>query len=242
MKLKNTLHLGIFVTVSFICIQLRSDPQTDSTKTKDELKRIALEVPRGDLPMEVAAKILKGITEKAPEWTKTFLFNEALLACYYVDLTEDQRRCYKELSAEDLQEPLFCAIKDGFDAYNCTTNKDLKNFLLNDIRIPEQYDYLNDIFHADYEYWTYSMISWILKRRASNGDITAQVALDATITILGKALRCLDPIRIIDVLKKLLPLVDKDMPIVDTPLFQRSLMIAFPQCFPNAEQDVQASS
>ena len=228
MKLKKTILIGLSVVVLFVCTTLWSAPLTDSTEMKEQLERIAHEVPNGTLSIEAATETLKNITEKTPELAETQLFKTALLACYYMVLSEDKLECYKELSKGELQEPLFCVIDDNFDKYNSLGNKDLKSLLLKDFRIPDGYDCFNDCFFSAYEYWTYSVVAWILKRRTNAGDITAKEALGAAIAILEKTLHRLDPERMVKVVKKILPIVDEDAPFLETPLFQRALKIACP--------------
>ena len=95
-----------------------------------------------------------------------------MLACYYADLSGDKLACYKDLSRGKLQEPLFCVIEDSFEEYNTFVNKDLKSFLLRDVRVPEQYDYLNEIFHSDYDYFEIPRLTESAPEEEETPDIT----------------------------------------------------------------------
>lgn len=228
MKLKRTILIGISVVVLFVCTTLWSDPPTDNIEMQEQLECVAHEVQSGTLSVEAAAETLKSITGKAPELAETSSFRAALLACYYRVLSGDKLECYKELSKGELQEPLFSVIDDNFDKYNSLGNKDLKSLLLKDVRVPDGYNRFNESFFSAYEYWTYSVVAWILKRRTNAGDITAKEALEAAIAILEQTLRRLDPERMVKVVRKILPIVDEDAPFLETPLFQKALKIACP--------------
>ena len=228
MKLQRTIHIGISVATVFIYTNLWSNPPTEDTEIKQQLKRIAYGVESGVLTVESATETLKNIAEKEPAWLETPLFEKVLLACYSVSLSGNQWTCYEELSQGKLEEPLFCAIEDNFDEYNTFGNQDLSSLLLRDITIPERYDTLSKIFHSDYEFWIYSIIAWILRQRGDMGDTTANDALKAAVTTLEKSLQQADSDLTISIMKKLLPVINEDILFAETPLFRKALKIIFP--------------
>lgn len=226
MKLREITHIGILTVMSFIGTNLQGNPPMDDSEIEQQFERIKLEVPNGDLSVDDAADMIANIMEQDSEWAKTQLFKDALTACYSVALSGDKWKCYCDLSQGELQEILFCVIEEKFEGYNTFTNKDLKSFLLKDVCLPEYCDQVDEHFRADYTYWTYAVIAWILERRADEGDITAKEALQAAVTILEKTLKRLDPDRIYKVVIQLLAIVREGSPFMETPLFQRALDVA----------------
>ena len=215
------IRTGISAIILFMYTRLWGNPYSE-----EKIQEIIHRVQCGTLPVEEAAKILKDITEKTPSLAETPSFKEALLACYANTLSGDKLKCYEELSQWQLWEPLFCAIEDSFEKYNSSPNKDLKFFLLKDIKVPECYDYLNEDFHLHYEYWSMAIIAWILKQRAKNGDTNAKETLDEAIASLKKPFRYFTCIS--RATKKLLPLLEMDDPFAKSPQFQKALEITFP--------------
>ncbi|GEM_PF-5440706 len=228
MKLQKIIRMAISIAMLFICANLRSNPPADDTEMKQQLKVVANNVQSGSLPIEAAIKILKNVIEKAPTLTETPLFADALLACYSIVLAGDKWECYSNLSQGKLQEPLFCAIEDSFDAYNTFLSKDLESSLLRDVRVPEQYDSLDENFRFAYEYWTYAIIVWILKQRANAGDTASRDAIEEATVILGERLRQWEPEHIIQTLRELLSLIKGDTSPEGILLFQKILKIIFP--------------
>lgn len=226
MKMKKFTCLGTSIAMLCLFADLRGEDPANEEEMTNQIRAVIDGVQSQSLPTEKAAEILKNITEKAPQLAETPLFEEALLVCYSANLSDDKLKCYEDLSQGKLCEPLFCAIQDNFDEYDSFANKDLRTFLLGDVRVPEEYSYLNDNFHSDYEYWTHSIIAWILKQRIQKGDETATEALEEAIADLKIMLRDFDYVP--QATKKLLPLLEEDDPFIESSLFQEALKITFP--------------